>query len=38
MLDTLLAYPQSWLGPVWPVVWTLAKILAIVVPLMLCVA
>ena len=38
MLDTLLAYPQSLLGPLWPVAWTLAKILAIVVPLMLCVA
>jgi NADH-quinone oxidoreductase subunit H len=38
MLDTLLAYPQSLLGPLWPVVWTLAKILMIVVPLMLCVA
>jgi NADH-quinone oxidoreductase subunit H len=38
MLDSLLAYPQSLLGPLWPVVWTLAKILMIVVPLMLCVA
>jgi NADH-quinone oxidoreductase subunit H len=38
MLDTLIAYPQAWLGPLWPVVWTLAKIVAIVVPLMLCVA
>ncbi|MEK6592318.1 MAG: NADH-quinone oxidoreductase subunit NuoH [Pseudomonadota bacterium] len=38
MLDTLLAYPQSWLGPAWPLVWTLIKILCIVVPLMLSVA
>jgi len=38
MLDTLIAYPQELLGPLWPVVWTLAKILVIVVPLMLCVA
>lgn len=38
MLDTLLAYPQSLLGPAWPVVWTLVKIMLIVVPLMLCVA
>jgi len=38
MLDTLLAYPQELLGPLWPAVWTLAKILVIVVPLMLCVA
>jgi NADH-quinone oxidoreductase subunit H len=42
MLDSLLAYPQELLGPWWPsvssVVWTLVKILIIVVPLMLCVA
>jgi len=38
MLDTLLAYPQAWLGAAWPAVWTLVKIVAIVVPLMLCVA
>jgi NADH-quinone oxidoreductase subunit H len=38
MLQTLLAYPQSWLGPVWPAVWTLVKIVAIVLPLLLCVA
>ena len=38
MLDTLLAYPEAWLGPLWPVVWTLAKIVAIVAPLMICVA
>ena len=38
MLDTLLAYPQALLGPLWPVVWTLVKIMLIVVPLMLCIA
>jgi len=38
MLDQLLAYPQGWLGPLWPVVWTLVKILLIVLPLMICVA
>jgi NADH-quinone oxidoreductase subunit H len=29
---------QHFFGPTWPVVWTLAKIVAIVLPLMLCVA
>jgi len=38
MFDALLAYPQAWLGTWWPVVWTLAKIVAIVLPLMICVA
>jgi NADH-quinone oxidoreductase subunit H len=38
MLETVLAYPQAWLGPAWPVVWTLTKIVAIVLPLLLCVA
>jgi len=38
MFDALLAYPQAWLGPWWPVVWTLAKIVAIVLPLMICIA
>ena len=38
MLDSLLAYPQALLGPLWPVVWTLVKITLIVAPLMLCVA
>ena len=37
-METLLAYPQAWLGPAWPAVWTLAKIVAIVLPLLLCVA
>jgi NADH-quinone oxidoreductase subunit H len=34
MMDAL----QNLFGPTWPVVWTLAKITAIVAPLMLCVA
>jgi NADH-quinone oxidoreductase subunit H len=38
MVETLLAYPQAWLGPAWPAVWTLVKIVAIVLPLLLCVA
>jgi len=38
MLDSLLAYPKTLLGPLWPVVWTLVKIIIIVAPLMLCVA
>jgi len=38
MFDSLLAYPQSWLGPAWPAVWTLVKIVAIVAPLMIAVA
>jgi NADH-quinone oxidoreductase subunit H len=38
MLDTLLAYPQSWFGPAWPAVWMLVKILCIVAPLMIAVA
>src|SRR6187551_1679943 len=29
---------QNFFGPTWPAVWTLTKIVAIVVPLMLCVA
>jgi NADH-quinone oxidoreductase subunit H len=38
MFETLLTYPQAWFGPLWPAVWTLAKIVAIVLPLLLCVA
>jgi NADH-quinone oxidoreductase subunit H len=38
MVETLLAYPQAWLGPAWPAVWTLVKIGAITLPLLLCVA
>jgi NADH-quinone oxidoreductase subunit H len=38
MLDTVTTYGSSLLGPVWPVVWTLVKIVAVVLPLMICVA
>jgi NADH-quinone oxidoreductase subunit H len=43
LLDTLAGYSTAWFGPIWgPAVWTTAKtvalILAIVVPLTLCVA
>jgi len=37
-MDTLLAPAQAFLGPAWPVVWTLVKIVAIAVPLILGVA
>ena len=30
MLDTVTTYGSSLLGPVWPVVWTLVKIVAVV--------
>lgn len=38
MLDTVTTYGSSLLGPAWPVVWTLVKIIALVLPLMICVA
>ena len=38
MLDTLTTYGSSVLGGAWPVVWTLVKIIALVIPLMLSVA
>ena len=37
-MDTLLAPAQAFLGPAWPVVWTLVKIVVIAVPLILGVA
>ena len=37
-LDTMLAPAQALLGPAWPVVWTLVKIVVIAVPLILGVA
>ena len=37
-LDSLTAPVEAWLGPAWPVVWTIAKIVAIAVPLILSVA
>lgn len=38
MIDTLLAYPQQLLGPLWPTVWLLVKILALIVVLMVAFA
>ncbi len=38
MLDTVTTYGSSLLGPFWPVVWTLVKIVVLVLPLMGCVA
>ena len=37
-MDTLLAPAQAFLGPAWPLVWTLLKIIVITVPLILAVA
>jgi len=38
MLETIHTYGDSMLGGFWPVTWTLVKIIALVAPLMLCVA
>jgi NADH-quinone oxidoreductase subunit H len=42
MMDALLAsthaYGQDWFGQFWPIVWNLAKIIVVVLPLMGCVA
>ena len=38
MLGTVTTYGSSLLGGAWPVVWTLVKIVALIIPLMLCVA
>ena len=38
MLDTVTSFGASTLGPVWPVVWTVIKIVAVVLPLMIFVA
>ncbi|MCK6405083.1 MAG: NADH-quinone oxidoreductase subunit NuoH [Rhodocyclaceae bacterium] len=37
-MDALMQYVSGMFGPAWPLVWTLAKIVAIVAPLMLAVA
>jgi NADH-quinone oxidoreductase subunit H len=37
-MDAMLAPVAQWFGPAWSTVWTLAKIIAIAVPLILCVA
>jgi NADH-quinone oxidoreductase subunit H len=38
MLDTFTMHGEAYLGAAWPTVWTLIKIIALVAPLMLCVA
>jgi NADH-quinone oxidoreductase subunit H len=38
MLETFQTYGSSMLGAAWPVAWTLLKIVAVVLPLLLCVA
>jgi NADH-quinone oxidoreductase subunit H len=37
-IDTVGAQGELWLGGFWPVLWNLVKIVAVVAPLMLCVA
>lgn len=38
LVDTITEIGQAWLGGAWPVVWTLVRIIALVAPLMICVA
>ncbi len=38
MLDTVTSFGASLLGPFWPVVWSVVKIVALIIPLMVCVA
>ena len=38
MLDTFTSFGASLLGPFWPVVWSVVKIVALIIPLMVCVA
>ena len=38
MLDTFTVFGSSALGPAWPLVWSIVKIVALIIPLMLCVA
>ena len=38
MIDSFNAFGSSMLGGLWPVVWTVIKIVALVAPLMICVA
>jgi len=38
MIDTVTQFGAQYLGGFWPVVWTLVKIVALLVPLMVCVA
>lgn len=34
----LVGFPEPWLMTIWPLIWTLVKIVAIVVPIFLCIA
>jgi NADH-quinone oxidoreductase subunit H len=38
MIETFNTYGNSWFGGAWPVVWSMIKIVALVAPLMICVA
>jgi NADH-quinone oxidoreductase subunit H len=38
MLDVVNSFGTNWFGVAWPVVWTVIKIIAVVAPLMICVA
>ena len=38
MLQTITATGQSWFGYFWPLIWTVAKIIAVMIPLILAVA
>ena len=38
MLDTITSLGSSTLGSLWPLVWNIVKIVALVLPLMICVA
>ena len=38
MLDTLTTFGGSLFGPAWPLVWSIVKIVALIIPLMVCVA
>ena len=38
MINVLTGYGEQYLGPVWPLVWTMVKIVVIVLPLTIAVA
>ncbi|NBT00093.1 MAG: NADH-quinone oxidoreductase subunit H, partial [Betaproteobacteria bacterium] len=38
LLQTITSQGETVLGPAWPVVWTLVKIVGVLLPLLLCVA
>src|SRR2546422_2112688 len=37
-MNALIGYGENLLGPVWPLAWTMAKIVVILLPLIICVA